>query len=417
MSTVDTVAGLSGFSRRGAGTNAERRAARWLCDELEKGGRDARLEPFWCRPNWALAQLWHVALGLVGSLVSVSSPRVGGALLLVALLSVIADAVTGRSPGRLLTPERASQNVVSEAPDDERRVRLLITANYDAGRTGLAYRGAPRRTIARLSEHSGGLAPGWIAWLVIALAWLLAVAIARLGGASGAPVGVAQLPPTVALVLALALLVELGSADFGPAANDNASGAAVAIALARALDAGPPRNAAVELVLAGAGDGGSGGGGIGFRRHLRGRRRALSATNTVVIGIAASGAGRPRWWVSDGGLIPQRYFGRLRELCEQIAREEPHLGAAPHRGRGATPARAARASGLPAIAIGCLDDDSLAPRSHEARDMPAGLDPKALDATVQFGLMLVDSIDAFLGRMPPQEPGAKGRARRSFRPA
>ena len=106
MSTADTVAGLAGFSGRGAGSDAERRAARWLTSELEAGGRDARLETFWCRPNWAFAQLWHVALGLAGSLVCVSSPRVGGALVLVALLSAIADAVTGHSPGRLLTPER-----------------------------------------------------------------------------------------------------------------------------------------------------------------------------------------------------------------------------------------------------------------------------------------------------------------------
>jgi hypothetical protein len=145
MRTAETVAGLAGFERRGAGTNAERRAAGWLASELDATGRDARLEPFWCRPNWALAHTWHVALGLAGSLLSVSSPRVGGALLLVALLSVVADVMTGFSPGRRLSPERASQNVVSTADDDERRVRLIVTANYDAGRVGLVYR-RPLRT-------------------------------------------------------------------------------------------------------------------------------------------------------------------------------------------------------------------------------------------------------------------------------
>ena len=165
---------------------AERRAALWLCGELQAAGHDARLETFWCRPSWAFAHAWHVALGLAGSLVAVSHPSIGGAMILVAILAVIADALTGISPGRRLTPERASQNVVVDrgAADDE-RVRLIITANYDAGRVGLAYRDRVRAACARLREVTGGLSPGWLGWLVIGLMWLLAVAILRLEGTRG----------------------------------------------------------------------------------------------------------------------------------------------------------------------------------------------------------------------------------------
>ena len=88
-------------------------------------GRSVRIEPFWCRPNWAATHAWHVLLGLIGSLVSVNSPRIGGAIVLAALLSVIVDERLGVSPGRRLTFERASQNVLAmpaqpEGPDDER---------------------------------------------------------------------------------------------------------------------------------------------------------------------------------------------------------------------------------------------------------------------------------------------------------
>jgi hypothetical protein len=415
MSTVDTVAGLAAFPHRGAGTDAERRTARWLCDQLEAGGRDARLEPFWCRPNWALANLWHVALGLAGSLVATSSARVGGALVLVALLSTIADALTGRSPGRRLTPERASQNVVSETADVAHRVRLIITANYDAGRTGLAYRARFRRPAARLTRALGGATPGWAGWIVILLIWLLAVAIARVGGSNGSAIGALQLPPTVALVLGLALLAELASSEFGPAAGDNGSGVAAALALTRALDAGPPRNASVELVLAGAGDGLP----IGLPRHLRARRGALKATNTVVLGIAPCAAGDARWWVSDGPLLPQRYFGRLRELAARIAREEPHFRAAPHIGRGAAPAQPARAAGIPAISIGRLDRNGLALNSHTNADTLEHVDAGVIDETVQFGLMLVDAIDSYLATIPapPTQPtqGAGRPRRRPFK--
>ena len=71
------------------------------------------MQTFWSRPNWALAHAWHVALAVAGSLVAVASPLAGGALILLALISIAVDALTGLSPGRRLTREHASQNVVS----------------------------------------------------------------------------------------------------------------------------------------------------------------------------------------------------------------------------------------------------------------------------------------------------------------
>jgi hypothetical protein len=407
MCTAETVAGLAGFERRGAGTDAERRAARSLRDELSAGGREVRIEPFWCRPNWALAHAWHVALGLLGSLVSVSAPRIGGALILVALASLIVEVLLGNSLGRRLTPERASQNVVALAPgaEEPKRVRLIITANYDAGRMGLVYRDLPRVAAARLRDLGGGLAPGWLGWVALALLWLEAIAIIRLEGGIGTAVGLVQLPPTVALVLALGLLLDLASADFGPSAGDNGSGVAVAIALARALDAAPPRRAAVDVVLQGAGDGS----GIGLRRYIRARKRSLQPSNVVVLGIAASAAGAPRWWLSDGALVPVRYFPRLRKLCATVATDEAALGARPHRGRGASPALAARFARLPAITIGSLDERGLVPSSHQQSDTAEAIDGAALDHALGFGLLLADAIDGFLASAPARAVAAGAR--------
>ena len=157
------------------------------------------------------------------------------------------------------------------------------------------------------------------------MVWLLVVAVLRHGGASGTPIGVIQLIPTAGLVIALALLLELGSAPFGPAAGDNGAGTAVALALVRALDAAPPARLDVELVLQGAGEAGM----AGLRRHLRARRRELRAGNTIVLGIAAAGAGQPRWWVSDGPLVPLPTLGRLRQLAARTAAGERRPGRSP----------------------------------------------------------------------------------------
>ena len=131
-----------------------------------------------------------------------------------------------------------------------------------------------------------------------------------------------------------------------------------------------------------------------------------------MLGIAACGAGRPRWWLSDGPLVPLRYFARLRELCAEVAeRATPRSSAKPHRGRGAS-------AGVPRAARARLPGDrdrlprrdgprpALAPRRRHRRR----LEPQALDATVQFGLMLVDAIDA-LGRASASRRGQRRRVR------
>jgi hypothetical protein len=399
MPPLETTAGLAAFNERGAGTDAERRAARWLAGELVASRHRVRIETFWCRPNWALAHAWHVALALAGSLLSVSHPTIGAILLGVALLATLVDATIGISPGRRLSPEHASQNVLAshaptpQHPEAQAPTRLIVTANYDAGRTALIYRDPLRRTAAWLRRLTGGAGPGWQAWLSIGIAWPLAIAIIRAMQTHPAKgLGPLQLPPTVALVLALALLLEAAAAGYGPGAGDNGTGVAIAIALAGALAANPLRNLTVELVLQGAGDGEQ----LGLRRYLRTRRRELRHQGAIVLGMAACGAGQPSWWVSDGRLVPLRYARRLRAMCAQT-------GATPHRGRGATPALPARAAGLPAIAIGCLDDRGLAPRSHQRTDIPSEIEPAALDRALELGLTLAKAIDASLRTEPQTE--------------
>lgn len=416
MEPIEIVRGLTEFAGRGAGTDAERRAATWLARELSRDGRNAAIETFWCRPNWALTHAVHAALGVAGSLISLVSPVAGTVILGIALASVLADALIGTSPARLLTRERASQNVLLAptvpatatdamalmatpaaiaAPKNSDRVRLILVANYDAGRTGVVNRDWMRRPAAWLRVRLGAITPGWLGWEAIAILWLLAIAVARLEGHSGQAIRVLQFPPTVALLIGFALLSDVALASWSPAAGDNATGVAVAVALAEALESVPPQHLAVELLLTGAGDSQV----IGLRRHLRSRPSECTAANTVVVGLAACAAGTPRWWISDGPLIPLRYPRSLRHLAAEVAADELHLALAPHRGRGSSPALAARLAGIPAISLGCLDRLAVAPRSHQPTDTLERLDRDALDRAVQFALLLVDAIDAAVGEL------------------
>jgi hypothetical protein len=337
---ADLTEQLSRLGPRPAGSDAERRAAAWTARQINADPRrHAELETFWSRPNWAGAQAWHILLAVGGSLLASTAAKPGAAVVLVALIAMLADWVYAVSPGRLLTRERASQNVVS-AGGHERRVRLIITANLDT---------------ATLDPDHTGAAPGWLFWIVLATVWVLITAIVRIEGGRSDLLAVAQLIPTVALILSFTALLIAGR----PA--DNANGVAAALALVRLLDAAPPAHMAVDLVITGAGAGD----GLGLRRYLRARRRSMNVTNTVVLGI---GAGTGAYYLtSDGPLLPQGAFGELRRLAQATAMLSPRTG------RSCGPALPARLRGLPALTIGG--------------------DP---DAVVAAALELVDGIDAYL---------------------
>ena len=409
MRAGQTIARLAAFTGRGPGSDAERRAALWLAAQLREAGSEPTIETFWCRPNWALAHAWHVALALAGSLLAVSHARVGLALVLLALASILFDEWRGVSLGRWLTPQRASQNVVARADaatrtatagarpgSADRPTRLIITANYDAGRTAAMYGRTARGLRAALRRVSGGRAPGWLAWLVLTLVWIAITAGLRINGTSAHTVGLLAVIPSAALVLALALLLEAAAAAPGPAAGDNGSGTAVALALFSALQTSAPRHLDVALVLCGAHEGGA----IGLRRHLRARRagraRRARRAHAIVVGVAACGAGEPRWWQSDGPLAPRRTANGLRAVAGDLAARYPELGLHSHRGRGWSPAYGARPR--PAITLGALDADGLVPHSHRPDDLTPTIDTRVPDTVLEVGLLFVDALDARLGQ-------------------
>jgi hypothetical protein len=404
MPPSHVISGLADFAGRGGGTDAERRAGLWLAERLRANGREVIVEPFWCRPNTAMAHAWHAVLGLAGSLVAVSSARVGAALLLVAALSVIADVLLGVSLGRRLTPESASQNIVGLPPKGTRRKRvsLVLTANYDAGRMGYVDRDAFRRPTAAVGSIVKSF--GWLGWIELALIALVAVAIGRYEGATGTLIGLAQLVPTIGLVIAAATLAERAGAPFGPSAGDNATGVAAVMELARSLDAEPLAEASVHVVLTGAGDG------IGLRAYLHGRRRSMKSHNTVVVGVAPCAAGTPRYWRSDGPFVPVRYFKTLVRLSREAGEDAPDLRIQGCRGRGSAPALAARMAGIPSIAIGTLDRRGLSPNSHQPTDTADATDPIALQDTLQLGLLLLDGIDGYLADFAPAVAASQARS-------
>jgi hypothetical protein len=267
--TID-ASQLARFERRVAGSDAERRAALALRERLQSAGRAAEIEPFRFHQRWALAQALAAGLAVVGSVLSVSTPAAGVALVALAAASSVLEAAGIFQLLSRLTGVRASQNV-SSPPNDTRPQRpglLVLAASYDAARTTVFGRVADR------------VRDPWLV-LGVALLAVLACCLLRVLGVEGNGLTAVQLVPTLLLLTAVPLLVDAELSPVGDGATE-AAGVGIAIALADRIDA-ELEQLDVWLVLTGAG----GALGAGMRIWRRRHHDELNARPAVTIEVGA----------------------------------------------------------------------------------------------------------------------------------
>jgi hypothetical protein len=363
---AEVVEQLCGFASRGSCTDAERRAALWLHDDLRSRGHEAWVETLWVRPQWWWSLCWHAVGGLTASLVSVASPTAGVAVAVPVFLSYLLEVAGAGGLLRLALFRRATQVVVVEprAPD---AIALLLTANTDAPRRGLVFRERWRRL-------GGRLRPGPLWWVVVALALVAVAAVARLLGAEGSAVGLPQFVPTAGLLLTAAAALDVALSQVSPGASDDASGIALALALHQALVDRPPGRLSAGLVLAGAGELFP----YGLRAHLRADKPA--PRDTVLLECGPVGEGTPAWTTDHPQLI---------EACIAAAEH-----AVRHRVTRPTAAGAGRLRRIPGLEVRCIDAHGVPPRVRTEHDVPGAVDPAAIEGAYAFTLAVVAALDA-----------------------
>ena len=110
---MQTIERLVSFGPRWAGAEGDEPTVDHLAGELRAAGREVQIERIRVRPSYHVALALLAALGVVGSVVSVSSPPLGVVILLIVSIALYVD-LTGRpSPIRWLTSPRDTANVSS----------------------------------------------------------------------------------------------------------------------------------------------------------------------------------------------------------------------------------------------------------------------------------------------------------------
>src|SRR4051812_26754843 len=239
----DLVETLSSIHRPTASLG-ERRAAEWLLGKLRDHGASGEIElhrahgTFW----------WPLGLAAAGALASGVLALRGRRVLAGALAAAIgAAAFDDLPPGgrrfRGVLPQRTGTTVVTEMgpPDAERTV--VLVAHHDAAHAGLVYHPA-------IPEIVFGRAP----WLIQRMdtspplfAPVVAIPALLAGGALMDKPGLVKAGAALAAASA-AELADIASRETVPGANDNATGVAVLVAIARALALRPTRRVKVKFV-------------------------------------------------------------------------------------------------------------------------------------------------------------------------
>lgn len=355
-----TIDHLASFEH-GSASAGELQAAEWIAARLEQeGAREVRIEQerahgtYW----WPLGLL---ALG--GALAALSRSRLVRLLGGGACAAAIADDVSG---GRLwfrraALPQRPTWNVLAETGDPRAARTVVVVAHHDAAHWSLLF--APHlpafagRRFPRLLERANTTPPVMLPVvggpLLVALSGLLGSrALRRLGALLS--LGTA------------ATMAEIGSRSVVPGANDNLSGVATVLGLARTLRERPVDGVRVLLVSTGSEESFMEGMQAFARRHFP----ALPLDRTHVICVDTVGSPTLMQLEGEGMLFMRDYPEPFKALVSAVADEQGVRMVRGLRFRNATDGLIALKAGYPTVMLGSVNEFKAPANYHWPSDVP-----------------------------------------------
>ena len=368
---------LASFERASA-SEGEHRAAEWIAERLGALGADARVEAerahgtYW----WPLGLLCALAAvaGLTGR-------RLPALLAGTFAAAGIADDITGGRQWfrRRFLPSRTTHNVVAEAGDHAAPDTVVVVAHHDAAHTSLLFHPAPSRffgdrfpgLLERTNTTPPLMAPVFGGPVLVALGGLLGSRVLRRAG-------------TAVSIGSAAAFAEIGSRRTVPGANDNLTGVATLLGIARTLRDRPPAGARVLLVSTGSEESFMEGMQAFARRHFH----ALPRDRTVFVCVDTVGSPHLVMLEGEGMLRMREYPEGFKELVAGCARDQ---GIELRRGlrfRNATDGLIALIAGFDTVMLGSCNRYKLPDNYHWPTDVPDNVD----FSSVRDAVTLCDAV-------------------------
>lgn len=369
-STLREVVGTLAPLERGAGSEGEAQAARWLAERLRAAGAPARVESVEYRDGYArlLGPLGTTAT-LAGAVALTGRARKRAALIAGLAGLAIADDVDNRWRvwRRIARRPRPTTNVVAEVGDLAADRTLVVLAHHDAAPTGWIFDQSLQRAIARrfpgVIARANASLPLW--WPIIGAPLLVSLgAIANRRGllAFGTATG----------ALTCVVGIDLSRHRIVPGANDNLSAVAALVDLAERIRDRPIDGLRVVLASCGAEEVLQGGIYDFVERHLR----PLDPARTSVLNLDTIGSPRLVMLEGEGVLKIEEYPGPwFRDLIADTAAAAGIPLVRGQRARSSTDSVIPSRAGYPTATVASFEPDTkLLSNYHLPTDTPENLD-------------------------------------------
>jgi hypothetical protein len=281
---------------------------------------------------------------------------------------------------RRALPHGTTHNVVAEAGDPRGDHTLVVLAHHDAARTSFLF---DQRLVRLAWERLPWLVrriDRWPPLMALVIGGPLLVAAGALAGSRRAAAAGTLLAAGTAAVMA-----DMQRNPVVPGANDNLTGVAALLELARLLGERPPAGVRVLLVSTGAEEANQEGMLAFARRHFG----SLPRERTSFVCLDTVGSPELLLIEGEGFLRMRDYAGALKELVADVAREQ----GVPLRRRlwftFATDALIPLREGYPTAALGSVNEYLVPSNYHWPTDTPERVDYGSVAGAVRLALGVV----------------------------
>jgi hypothetical protein len=370
---------------RGSTTPAETEAAAYAWGVMDR----LELSPQMQRFKSAISGWRPFALATTLSLLAVALYPLAGrvtaglaaAIAAVALVSAYLELNFWPNPLRWLLPKRPSQNVWAVLRAGRQAAqRVVVVGHLDSHRTPFI-----QGSMLRLKLFGVLVGVGFLSFAALTVLYLVGAVIQE------DILYFVSLAPAFFLLILVVITIQADMTPYTHGANDNATGAALVLALAERLKEEPLANTEVWALNSGCEEVGL----YGAAAFLREHRRELADAYFIPLDSVGGPDTGPCFITREGMVKPYRSDPGLLALCREVAAERPELGAYPGVMKLLyTEGAIGIKNGLRTLTFVNLTPAGELPHWHRPTDVYENVDPDVLARTGEFLWELLQRIDS-----------------------
>ena len=396
MDKREIVTHLCSRGHRGSTTNNERWASIQIKEFLGNQGLPTEVLSFKGNKTYGERLAVHLFFALVASSLPFFEKAlvpVSLALFLFLILSFVVESMKFVDLVSRIFPKGSSANVLGKLERAGATKRIIFVAHYDSQKEGLIFAPKLIEFMKKFASPAACVTPIHLTFLsILGLFVTTFLFVVDLPGFFSLLHLVFHILLMAWASLSLVLVLQwMTGKSYVPGANDNATGVAVMLDLARKYSGagkeGLPRETDFWFLATGCEETGL----RGALAFIKEKREELEEKETYVLCLDGFGYGNLHYFTADGILKATPYDKKLTELARELA-EEKYPGTEPFVCRVFTDGLAFSVRGFRAITFGSLDKDKIIENYHWRTDTPENVDFESVEKAPEF-------VEAFVERL------------------